>query len=116
MSLQLVTKGVLKAPEGFWRMHPKTYKRVCNGAGPKGWGWLIPDTMWGLRITKAADIHDFMYYWGIWPKDFCDKLFYENLVSLINNKGGALKYLRRARAYTYYKAVHFFGASSFKRN
>lgn len=33
-----------------------------NGAGPKGWGWLIPDNIGLVDIEKAANIHD-CHYW-----------------------------------------------------
>lgn len=33
---------------------------ICNGAGPKGWGWLVPD----LAFKAAADQHDLDYWQG----------------------------------------------------
>jgi hypothetical protein len=113
MGMNLVVRKGLTAPDGFWRLHPKDYKRICNGMGPKGFGWLVPDTMWGLNVSRAGDIHDFMYYWGLWPREFCDKLFLRNILAIINKKGGKLAPLRRVRAHTYYKAVSLFGASSY---
>ena len=114
MGIQFVTKGVLTAPAGFWSMDARDYKEICNGAGAKGWGWTVPDTMWGLRITKAADIHDFMYFWGIWPRKVADKMFHDNMKAIIKAKGGWLKRPRLVRAGTYYRMVRWFGSGSYE--
>jgi len=37
-------------------------KSEQNGAGPKGWGWLIPDKLGLVDIEKAANIHDCHYF------------------------------------------------------
>jgi hypothetical protein len=29
---------------------PEQKKHICNGCGPKGMGWLVPDRVWGLYI------------------------------------------------------------------
>jgi hypothetical protein len=110
--MEMVIVGGLEAPERYFRMFEAEKRLVCNGAGSKGWGWLVPDTMWGLSVTEAANIHDYMYWWRLGRKE-SDKLFYKNMLSIINNKGGFLRYPRRLRAYTYYKAVRVFGAAAY---
>ena len=37
---------------------------VCeqNGAGPKGYGWLIPDKLGLVDVYKAGSVHDCHYY------------------------------------------------------
>ncbi len=106
-------KGLL-APHGFFSMSPEVKKLICNGAGPKGYGWAVPDTLYGLSVTKAANVHDFMYYWGVDDRKYCDKVFYKNMKAIIKEAGGKLRFLRKLRAYTYYKAVRLFGAAAYK--
>lgn len=113
MGIEFITRKGITAPANFWKMTPSEYKLICNGAGPKGWGWLVPDTMWGLNVKKAADIHDYMYYWAIWPRKLADKIFLDNMLHIINYKGGYLKYARRIRAHTYHSAVRLFGSSCY---
>jgi hypothetical protein len=31
-------------------LSPEQKKHICNGCGPKGMGWLVPDRVWGLYI------------------------------------------------------------------
>lgn len=96
--------GVLFAPFGFWELSPDELKEVSNGAGPKGFGWIVPDTMYGLDISLAADIHDYMYD-KKHPKDLSDGLFQTNLHAIIRKKGGWLEWLRMRRAAKYVAAV-----------
>ena len=103
---------LLIAPSSYWGATKEERAKVCNGAGPAGRGWLVPDTMWGLSITEAANIHDWMYNEGKDKKE-ADETFYKNCLLIINKKGGWLAPLRRYRAHSYYLAVKYFGASSF---
>lgn len=86
--------------------------------GPKGRGLLVPDTMYGLDLGAAGDVHDWMY---AYPEDAtrleCDQLFLENMYGIIRQHGGWdwLEWLRRRRALKYYHAVRFGGAKHFNR-
>jgi len=91
---------------------------VCNGAGPgKIGGLLVPDTIWGLCITEAANIHDWCYLWGETSEDrkLADNVFHENMIRMIDGTKSWrwLKRLRRNRAWIYYMAVHKFGKAFF---
>ena len=109
----------LFAPTGYYGLTPKEKKEICNGAGPKGKGWIIPDTMWGLSIKEAANIHDYMYHVGktIEDKESADRSFLNNMLRVIDNKKGffhsVLRHLRHARAKEYYNAVKYFGGPAF---
>lgn len=103
------TRGLLEAPATFWSLTPERKAKICNGGGPKGWGWLVPDTMWGLSMTDCFDIHDYDYYLKT-KKSEADKRMYRNLKAKIDNHGGFFKYLRRARAWSYYQGVSKCGA------
>lgn len=98
----------LVAPSLYLALRPSRKAELCNGAGPKRFGWLIPDTLYGLSITEAANIHDFMYATGS-SKVAADELFYTNMCTLVRNKGGFFMYPRLVRAWEYYKAVDMFG-------
>lgn len=112
----------LKLPHSFISADTVEKSRVCNGMGPEGFGWMIPDTMYGLDLSPAGDIHDWMYEYpeGL-TKEQCDDTFYENMKRIIEQDDGwaFTKWLRGRRAWKYYKAVqvggkeHFNGGGSF---
>lgn len=108
---------LLDIPEIFLRTPGQKINEICNGAGPKNWGWIIPDTMYGLSITAAANIHDVEYHFGkdIEDKDIADRRFMNNMLRLIqaNTRWNWLKKLRFLRAKKYYAAVHIFGGPAF---
>lgn len=93
-------------------------KKICNGVGPTGiLGWFIPETIWGLNITPAADIHDFDYEVGVTEEDkkIADDNFLTNQFTLIKN-GLKWKWLRRARirrANFYHFTVKVLGVKHF---
>lgn len=109
-------KSKLYAPPGFWAATPEQLAEVCNGCGTGGWkGKLVPDRMWGLDITLACQIHDWMYRFGKTEEDKleADRVFLNNLLRIINNHGGWLTWPRRYRATTYYSAVRDFGGPAY---
>ena len=106
----------LLAPQSYLDASPEERSNICNGCGTSGWkGALVPETMWGLNISEACQIHDWMYHEGLTENDkvFADILFLRNLLRIINTHGGWLKVLRRYRAMTYYNAVAEAGDSAF---
>jgi hypothetical protein len=92
---------------------------VTNGCGPGGWKFdIIPDTMYGLSIKEACNIHDWDYSVGTYLADklLADKRLLSNLNILIDNYKGwscFLNPLRRLRALEYYEAVHIAGYSAY---
>lgn len=106
----------LYAPDGYHDLTKKEKKEICNGAGPKGYGWIVPDTIYGLSITEAANIHDYMYHVGatIEDKKKADRVFMNNMMRIIESKSGwVLRKLRRRRVRTYYKSVKYGGGPAF---
>ena len=75
----------------------------------------IPNTMYGLDVEEAGNIHDYMYHIGrtIEDKAEADRTFLNNMLRLINDRGGLLAPLRRRRALKYYEAVVYFGGPAF---
>jgi hypothetical protein len=104
------TRGVLEAPITFWGLSAEDKDEICNGGGPKGWGWLVPDTMWGLRMTDCFDIHDYDYHIKT-KRSVADPRLYRNLKAKITAHGGLFKRPRLLRAWSYYKAVSVGGSA-----
>jgi len=107
----------LRYPLGYWKMSEEDRKKASNGCGAAGWKVdVVPDTIWGLDISKACDIHDVAYHIGrtISDKNSGDFDFHYNLKELIRrNSNWFTRKLRNARAYWYYKVVAEFGESAF---
>ena len=82
-------------------------------------GLFVPNTLWGLSITEACNVHDFMYFEGGNEKEKAeaDRAFLNNMVRIIDAQSGPLlKWLRRYRAITYYSTVRDFGGPRFWTN
>ena len=113
----------LTAPASYWKAPEQVKERLCNGAGPDGLpSWVVPDTIYGLRITEAANIHDWMYVWGETDhdKEKADEVFLLNMMRIINEHttrfpilGWVLRGLRHRRALKYWEAVAAFGDGAF---
>jgi len=116
------------APKTYWTASQVEKERVVNGAGPRDFGWMVPDTMYGLNQTEPANIHDWMYEIGrvLEDKMLADRVYLNNLNRTIKYNydlsgemmkriGAArvLKELRLRRALSYYQAVKHFGAGAF---
>lgn len=110
MTIEIVRYGDLAAPASFWRLNCRDRSRICNGCGPSGniildaFAWLIPDSILGLDISEACNIHD--YCWEInMPVKHADNLFLDNMSSLIDATGGMLASPRHVMAFHYWLAV-----------
>ncbi len=108
---------LLYAPQSYLDATQQERDVICNGCGAADAKFdFVPDTIWGLNISEACNIHDWMYYHAAETdeaKQECDRVFLNNLIRLIDERGGWLKIFRRRRALKYYKAVKYFGASAF---
>lgn len=107
-------EAYLLAPYQYWFLPPEEHERICNGMGPKGWGWAVPDTMWGLPVGESGDIHDAMYYWAetVFARRIADMVLLVNL-TLTVLRGSTWQWvarLRQIRVMTYFRAVWRFGS------
>ena len=100
--------------EGFNDMSPEVKANVCNGAGAAN-GVRAPNSMWGLDVKLAFDVHDFDYWQGATDLDkwLADIKMLTNCLVIICNKRGFLMYARGLRAMTYFMAVAIFGKKAF---
>jgi len=109
----------LAAPMSFWDASEELRNAITGGCGPGGAGdMLVPDTIYLLKVTLACKIHDFCY--AIWnsPEGFikANNIFKNNMLRIINQHGSwcsQLHYLRKKRTIKYYKAVKYFGETSY---
>jgi len=88
----------LYKPQAYLELSKETKEAICNGCGSAGMGWLVPDNLFGCNITEACNIHDFMYEFGetIQDKEEADRVFHNNMIRLVLNKGGWI-WLQRLR-------------------
>lgn len=108
----------LFGPRGYWQLNPLEKAKICNGCGPGGvLAWLIPDTVWGLDITEACNIHDYMYVMGKTEADRneADRVFRNNMIRLVDHAEGnwLIRKLRLYRVRTYYFQVSQYGGPYF---
>lgn len=115
--MPLEVRDGLTAPVEYWCCVEDFRDRITNGCGPGGWKFdLVPDSIWGLSVHTACDIHDWCYYWGETSRDkeFADRLFLNNMLAIIDaNSNWLMKILRKHRAFKYYDAVAVLGNPAF---
>lgn len=104
--------------------------QVCNGAGPRRFGFLVPDTFCGLCITESAHNHDWDFQFGETIEDFdqANRTFRNNMIRQAEalrkreqagagwaaRKWSEYKHGRRLEMIEeYYKAVCAFGGPAF---
>jgi hypothetical protein len=91
----------------FEDLSPAARALICNGAGPSGLGWLIPD----LWFTEAANRHDFDYWQGgsLTFKVRADVRFWANsLLGLLELRWWQMP-VGLVLAHVYFLAVSFLG-------
>ncbi len=112
-------KGInLYAPSDFWEMSNEEISKISNGCGAAGAAIdYVPDTIYGLNISPACDIHDYGYYRGGTINDkYIDDLFLLiNTMEIIKEKTNwkLLKILRLNRALKYFYMVDFYGSDAY---
>ena len=104
----------LYAPKSYWDSTLKLRKKITNGCGAKN-GIKVPNTMWGLDISHACNVHDWMFYEGKTLADFyfANAVFIMNLALIIMSANRWLAILRLARATKYFIAVQELGSSAY---
>lgn len=93
-------------------------KEACNGCGPQSWKRdFVPDTIYGVDISEACNIHDWMYLKGqsIDDKKKADRVFLNNMIRIVKaeSRFRFMSVLRQRRCWKYYLAVAQFGGPAF---
>ena len=108
----------LYAPEEYWKLSSGMKKLICNGCGAGSAMFdFVPDSIYGLDISEACNIHDYMYHIGktIEDKLEADRVFLNNIIRIID-ANTSWKWFRRRRkkiAYLYFDAVSKWGGPAF---
>jgi hypothetical protein len=104
------------------RDDPEELERIVNGCGPKYFGALVPDELYGMDMEPACNIHDFMYHFGRThlDKEVADRSFLNNVVRLAmaisdptTEEGRELLDKRLEVAYFYFNAVAKYGGPAY---
>jgi len=108
----------LYAPSEFWKLSYDEKMRITNGCGAANAAIdYVPDTIYGLNISAACDIHDYGYWLGGLKEDkyISDLFLLINTLQIIKQHGGnkLMLTLRYSRAIKYFFAVDFFGKEAF---
>ena len=99
----------LTYPEGFETVPPE----ACNGVGPKNFGWLVSDYIFGVNIRESAIIHD--AYWYLKKQHEGNIKFLENmLIQIMHDESAWKRAGAKAMAYFYYGLVKIGGPVFFK--
>lgn len=106
------------APAEYWRLTHDERKNFRCGPGRGILEMLVPETIWGLCVTPACAVHDFMYREGPATddgKEEADLVFLNNMVRIIeaHTKNRWLLCLRLRRARLYYEMVRRFGGPAY---
>jgi len=112
-----VTPG-LYAPESYRRAAQELVEDIANGCGAAGSIDFVPDHILFLDTSEACNIHDWEFHWGVTVEDMhsANRAFKNNLVRIINIKGGILRRPRLLLASAAYWAVEAFGGPAFWAN
>ena len=108
-------EGLLARPE-FLALDDGKRCSICNGIGAStGLSSHFPNTVYGLNIKKAGDIHDYDYYIGGSDDDkaVADAVLLHNARVLIRRGAWILRFLRNDRVAKYYIAVRLCGKPHF---
>ncbi len=108
----------LYAPSSYWKYSKEALEELVNGCGPRGWkGRYIPDSLIGVSIKEACNIHDFMYAFGEKEEDReqADRVLLNNMMRTVEACSGNWfsRWIRRKLALHYYGVVRDMGGTYF---
>lgn len=106
----------LFVPDSYRKATAYERSRYCNGCGGAGsWAaWMVPNSIWGVCILAACNIHDWSYAHST-GKARADLMLLCNLLILCSSGGKLLFPLRALRCLTYYLAVMIWGRRFYGR-
>lgn len=103
-------------PDSYRKAKPHERARYCNGCGGAGslTSWMVPNSIWGICIAPACNIHDWAYAHST-GKARADLMLLCNLLILCSCGSKWLYPLRALRCLTYYLAVTIWGRKFYGR-
>lgn len=111
----IVKKNGILAPEEYFDLTVEQLEDICNGCGPKGWGWVVPDKfrIIGLDLEPACQIHDFCYHMG-YPKKESDNMFLDNNLYCASKAPWIFRPVAEHIAFVFYLSVKNLGGIAYK--
>ena len=109
----------LVALDSYWQAAAELLATLTGGCGAESARFdLVPDTVWGLCIRPACNIHDYMYLVGktLAEKIQADSVLLYNANLIVECTGGVLEWPRKRRVYKYFLAVKYKGHAAFWEN
>lgn len=112
--------GILTAPIPYWKSIRFNQNQFNGCGGNDITSFIVPDSLLGLDITSACNIHDYMYSNSSLKitREKADRIFLDNMLSLVEKKSSSkiIKCFRRIKSYLYYYSVRLFGKTYFAKN
>ena len=110
------TRGLL-APESYWKLNDDEKYEVTNGCGPERPTGLVPNSILGVDLKPACDIHDYTYAKpsSVRVRKDADDLFLVNMHELMsrNLRSAPMRFLGTIGIGLYYLAVRLLGGHYF---
>ena len=105
----------------YEQLNPLQKIKICNGMGSDSTWWnkllkqILPNHFFGLDMTEAANVHDYMFWRGgsRWDYFVANFVFLYNMCWLIYQAGSTHRLKRYFMAMRYFTAVFWGGRSSF---
>ncbi len=110
------TRGLL-APESYRKLSDDEKYEITNGCGPGRATGLVPNSIFGVDLKPACDIHDYTYARPSSMRDRkdADDLFLLNMHKLMTRKltSAPMRFIGTIGIGVYYMAVRLFGGQHF---
>lgn len=101
------------APESYWKLSYDKKYEITNGCGPARAKGLVPNSILGVDLKPACDIHDYTYAKSDSMRDRkdADDLLLLNMHNLTTRKlkPSLIRFIGTIGVGLYYLAVRLFG-------
>lgn len=109
----------LWAPESYWKLSNNEKYEITNGCGPARAMGLVPNSILGVDLKPACDIHDYTYARpnSMYDRKDADDLLLMNMHKLMTQKlsPGLMQPIGIIGVGLYYVAVRLFGGVFFDK-
>lgn len=109
-------KQGLLAPESYWKLSEDERYEIVNGCGPERVTGLIPNSIFGINLKPACDIHDYTYTKATAEnRHNADNLFFLNMYSIARkHRSIPMRVIGTISAGFYFIIVKLLGGYYFK--
>ena len=107
------------APESYWKLSEEEKYEIVNGCGPERATGFLPNSILGVDLRAACNIHDYTYARpdSMIDRKDADDVFFRNMKGAVNQnvKSPILHFFALYGIMIYYFAVRLFGRSYYGR-